>query len=172
MDPDLVVGAVCNQQVLLLRVMGKGEIVNRSAHAKGCTAGAATFGTASRRRGVHEEAGNKFALLGKYLNSVVSALADIDESVIRNVDAVERGRKLLLIGRRSRFPVIGRSRIVVDLAQGYAVAAPAALERAAVHVIHEDTLLIHDVEFVSVLVQIKEKNPTRKSIGVLVVLLQ
>src|ERR1700686_3719346 len=172
MDPDLVIRAVCNQDVLLLRVIGKGEIVNRSAHAKGCAAGAAAFGAASRRRGVHEEAGNKFALLGKYLHSVVSSLADINESVIRNVDAVKRGRKLLLIGRRSRFPVIRRRRVVVDLAQGYAVAAPAALERAAVHVIHEDALLVHDVELVGVLVQIKEKNPARKSVGVLVILFQ
>src|SRR5450759_5141750 len=145
MDPYLVIRAVSKQQVLLLRVMRKGEIVNGSAHAKCCAAGAATFGTASRRRGVHEETGNKLTLLGKDLNSVVSTLADIDEPVIRNVDAVERGRKLLLIGRRARFPVIGRRRVIVDLAQGYAVASPATLECAAVHVIHQDTLLVHDV---------------------------
>src|SRR4029077_12191901 len=117
--------AVCNQQVLLLRVMREGEIVDGSAHAKGCAARAPTFWTASRRRGVHEETGNKLSLLGKNLNSVAATLADIDEAVCCNVDAVERGRKLLLIRRRSRFPVIRRRGVIVDLAQGYAVAAPA-----------------------------------------------
>src|SRR6266481_2491979 len=121
---------------------------------------------------MHEETGNKFSLLGKYLNSVAATLADIDESVIRDVNAVERGGKLFLVGRRPRFPVIGRRRIVVDLAQGDAVAAPSALEGAAIHVIHKNALLIHDVELVGVLVQIKEKDSPRKSIGVLIVLLQ
>jgi len=40
----------------------------------------------------------KLALLGEYLNSVVATLADIDEPIGRDVDAVERGRELLLIG--------------------------------------------------------------------------
>src|SRR5713101_5879773 len=172
MDPDFVVRAVCKQHILLLRVMRKSEIVDGSAHAKCCAAGAATFWTAGRRRGVHEETGNELALLGKYLNSVSATLADVDESVLRDVDAVERGRELLLIRRRTRFPVIGRRGIVVNLAQGYAMAAPAALECAAFHVVHQDALLIHDVQLFGVLVQIKEKDSAWKNIGVLVVLLQ
>src|SRR6266851_8900259 len=117
MDPNLVVGTVGKQQVLLLCVMRKSEIVDGSAHAKGCAAGAATLWTASRRRGVHEETGNEFAFLGKYLNSVVATFADIDEPVIRDVDAVKRGRKLLLVGRRARFPVVRRGRVIVDFTQ-------------------------------------------------------
>src|SRR5713226_1041955 len=172
MDPDFVVRAVGKQQILLLRVMRKSEIVDGSAHAKCCAAGAATFWTASRRRGVHEETGYELALLGKYLNSVAATLADVDESVHCDVDAMERGRELLLIRRRTRFPVIGRRGIVVNLAQRYAVATPAALECAALHVVHQDALLIHYVQLFGVLVQIKEKNPARKNIGVLVVLFQ
>src|SRR6266849_4412474 len=172
MDPDFVVRAVCKQHILLLRVMRKSEIVDGSAHAKCCAAGAATFWTASRRRGVHEETGYELPLLGKYLNSVSATLANVDESVQRDVDAVERGSELLLIRRRTRFPVIGRRGIVVDLAQGYAVATPAALECAAFHVVNKDALLIHDVQLLGVLVQIKEKNPARKNIGVLVALFQ
>src|SRR6266851_4477644 len=164
MDPNLVVGTVGKQQVLLLCVMRKSEIVDGSAHAKCCAAWAATLWTASRCRGVHEETGNEFAFLGKYLNSVAATFADIDEPVIRDVDAVECGCKLLLVGRRTRFPVIRRRRIIVDFAQGNAVAAPATLKCATVHVVHQDALLIHDVEFVSVLVQIKEKDPAWKNI--------
>src|ERR1700681_647754 len=145
MDPDLVVRAICKQNVLLLRVMGKSEVVDGSAHAKCCAAGTTTLGTARRRRGMHEETGYELALLGEHLDAVAATLADIDEPVHCDVDAVERGRELLLIRRRTRFPVIRRSRVIVDLAQGYAVAAPAALECAAVHVVHQDALLVDDV---------------------------
>src|ERR1700676_1071713 len=145
MNPDLVVRAVRDQNVFLLRVMRKGEIVNGSAHAECCAAGTTTFWATGRRRRMHEETGHKLALLCEYLNSVAATLADVDEPVLRYVDAVERGRELLLIRRWSRFPVIGRRGVVVDFAQGYAVAAPAALERTAVHVVHQDALLVHDV---------------------------
>jgi len=52
------------------------------------------------------------------------------------------------------------------------VPTPAAFVCATIHVIHEDAFLIDDIELVSVLVQIKEKNSSWKSIGVLIVLLQ
>src|SRR5579863_9383363 len=162
MNPNLVVCAVGEEQVLLLRVMGKGEIVNCSAHAKGRAAGTAALGAARRGRGVHEEAGNKFSFFGEDLNSVASTLADVDEPVIRNVDAMQRGRKLFLIRRRSRFPVIRRGGVIVDLAEGNAVSAPAPLEGAAVHVIHENTFLIDNVKLVGVLIQIEEKDSAPK----------
>src|ERR1700680_2266904 len=145
MDPDLVVRTVCKQHVLLLSVMRKSEIVNGSAHAKCCAAGTTTLGTARRRRGMHEETGYELALLGEHLDSVAATLADIDEPVHCDVDAVERGRELLLIRRRTRFPVIRRRGVIVDLAQGYAVAAPATLECAAFHVVDQDALLVHDI---------------------------
>jgi len=44
---------------------------------------------------MHEETAYEFSFLGKYLNSVAATLADIDESIGRDVDAVERGRELL-----------------------------------------------------------------------------
>src|ERR1700722_1074148 len=134
MDPDLVVRAVCEEHILLLCVMREGEIVDRSAHAKGGAAGAATFRAARGSRRVHEETGNKLSFLCKHLNSVAAPLTNIDEAVIRDVDAVERGGKLLLIRGRTRFPVIGRRGIIVDLAQGYSVTAPAALVHASIHV--------------------------------------
>src|SRR6267154_4401057 len=172
MDPDLVVRAVCNQHVLLLRDMRKSEIVDGSAHAKCRAAGATTLWTARRRRGMHEETAYEFSFLGEYLNSVATTLADIDEPVRRDVDAVERGRELLWIRRRTRFPVVGRRRIIVDLAQRNAVPAPATLECSTFHVVHQDALLIHDVQLFGVLVQIKKENSSRKNIGILIVLLQ
>ena len=84
---------------------------------------------------------------------------------------MQRGRELLLIRRRPRFPVVGRRGIVVDLAQGNAVAAPAALEHAVVAV-HEDALLIDDVNLVGVLVQIEEEHPAGENVGILIVLFQ
>src|SRR5579864_4802974 len=120
---------------------------------------------------MHEEAADKFSLLGEYLHSVAAALADIDEPVIGDVDAVQRGCELLLIRRRPRFPVVRWRGVIVDLAQGDAVAAPAAFERATAHVIHEHAFLIHDVKLVGVFVQIEEENPAGKYIDVLVVLL-
>src|SRR3981189_1267086 len=172
MDPDLVVRAVCYQQILLLRVMRKSEIVDGSAHTKCRAAGTTTLWTARRCRGMHEETAYEFSFLGKYLNSVAATLADIDESIGRDVDAMKRGRELLLIRRRTRFPVVGRRRIIVDLAQRNAVPAPATLECTTFHVVHQDALLIHDVQLFGVLVQIKKENSSWKSIGVLIVLLQ
>src|SRR4029077_898764 len=101
MDPDLVVRPIRDQEVLLLRVMREGEIVNGSAHAKGCAAWAATLGPARRSRGMHEETGNKFSLLRKHLNPVAASLANIDESVVGDVNAVEGGSKLFLVRRRT-----------------------------------------------------------------------
>src|ERR1700736_6491942 len=86
--------------------------------------------------------------------------------------AVERGRKLLLIRRWTRFPVIGRCRIIVDLAQWDPVPPPATLEFPRVHVEYEDALGIHDVHLVGVFVQVKEEDPARKRVRVLIILLQ
>src|ERR1700722_5402665 len=170
MDPDFVIRAVGEQHVLLLRVVRKGEVVDSSAHAKCCAAGAATFRTARGSRRVHEETGNKLSLLGKDLNPVAAPLANIDQPVIRNVDAVKRWSKLLLIWRRTRFPVISRRGIVVDLTQGYSVAAPPALECAIIHVAYQNALRAPEVQLVSFFVQIKEKNPVRENVGLLVIL--
>ena len=46
-------------------------------------------GTAGRRRGMDEEFRHKLTLLCKYLNSVAAAFADVHQSVMRDVDAVE-----------------------------------------------------------------------------------
>src|ERR1700732_2122481 len=104
------------------------EIVDRSTHSVDRAAGPAAFLTASWGRRVHEETGYELSLLRKYLNSVAATLADVNQIVHRDMHAVERRSKLLLIRRRTRFPVIGRRRVIVDLAQRDAVSSPATLE--------------------------------------------
>ena len=67
-NPNHVVGAVSNQQILLLRILRKGQIVDRSAGTVFRIEGATTVGTARLCRGVYEVAGYELALFGKYLN--------------------------------------------------------------------------------------------------------
>jgi len=63
MDPDFIVGAVCDQHVFLLRGHAKSEIVNRSAHAKSCVLpGPPHSGPRAGVEGMHEETAYKFAL--------------------------------------------------------------------------------------------------------------
>ena len=84
--------------------------------------------------------------------------------------AVQRGRKLLLVRRRSRF-IVGRSGVVIDFAQRDAVAAPAALEVAVV-AINEDALGVDDVDLLGVLVEIEEKYAVGEYVRLLIILLR
>src|SRR5215469_9909355 len=101
MDPNLVVGAIRNQDILLLRVVRKREVVSGPAHAEDSAPGTSTLGAARRRRRMHEEAGDEFTFLGENLNAIAAPLANVDKPVIGDVNAVQRGRKLFLVGRRS-----------------------------------------------------------------------
>src|SRR5258708_5602281 len=78
-DPDLVIGAVDDEHVLLLRVMGKREVVNGSAHAEHQAAGSPALRPAGGRRGMHEEAADELSLLGEDLHAIAAALADVDQ---------------------------------------------------------------------------------------------
>src|SRR5258706_13587472 len=87
--------------------------------------------------------------------------------------AVKCGRELLLIGGRAR-GVIRRRGIVVDLAQRDAVAAPAALISAGIHVVHHDALVeepVRDEDLAGILVEIEGSDSGRKDGGLLVILL-
>src|SRR5215469_4975064 len=87
--------------------------------------------------------------------------------------AMQRGRELLLVGRRPR-NVIRRRGIVVDFAQGDAMAAPASFERACVHVIYQDAFVqeaVRDDQFTGVFVEVEGGDSRRKNVGLLVVLL-
>src|ERR1700680_2776321 len=132
--------------------MRERKIVDSSAHSVGRAAGPPAFWAARRGRGVYEKTGYELSLLRKNLNSVAATLTDVDQAVHRDMHAVERGRKLLLIRRWTRFPVIGRCRIIVDLTQWDPVPPPATLESSRVHVVYEDALGVHDVHLVGVFV--------------------
>src|SRR5229473_3501934 len=87
--------------------------------------------------------------------------------------AVERGRELLLVGRRAG-GVIRWRRFVVDLAQRDAVAAPATLIGAGIHVVYHDALVeepIRDEDLAGIFVEIEGSDSGREDGGLLVILL-
>src|SRR5579864_8533656 len=77
-NPNCVIGAVGYQNVLLLRVVRQGEVINRAARRIGRAPDTAALGAARLRRGVHEETGDELSLLGEHLDAVAAALADVD----------------------------------------------------------------------------------------------
>src|SRR6516225_1409599 len=89
------------------------------------------------------------------------------------MNAVQGRGELFLIRRRAG-DVVRRRGIVVNLAQGDAMSSPAALERARVHVVHQNALIqeaVGDIDLVSILVEIKGTNAGREDISLLIVLL-
>ncbi len=116
---------------------------------------------------------HELPLLGEHLNPVAAALADVNEPIAREVDAVQRGRELRLIRRRPR-DVIRRCGVIVDLAQRDAFASPSALECAGIHVVHEDSLVqepVRNEDLARVLVELERSDTRRKHGRLLVVLL-
>src|SRR5580704_7584424 len=103
----------------------------------------------------------ELSLLGEHLHAVAATFANVDQTVGCDMDAMERRCKLLLVGRRTRLPVVRRSGIVVNFTQWNPMAAPTALECAGIHVVNENAFRIHDVYLVSILVQIEEKDAAR-----------
>ena len=116
---------------------------------------------------------DELSLLGEHLHTIAAAFAHVDETVTREVNAVQGRRKLRLVGRRTRNVVVGR-RVVVDLAQGNSLAAPSALERARIHVVDENPLVekpIRDKDLACVLIELERANAGREHRRLLVVLL-
>ncbi len=81
------------------------------------------------------------------------------------------GHELLFFRRRGPSPLVGRNRIVGNLAQGHPVAAPAALELSRVHVEYQDALPVDQVDLAGVLVEIKTTFG-RQDVNLLIVLLE
>src|ERR1700688_671271 len=96
-NPNHVVGTVRNQNIFLLGIGGKREVIDRAARRIGHAPDSAAVRAARLRRGVNPELLHKFALLGEDLNAVAAAFADVDESVARGMRAMERRGELLLI---------------------------------------------------------------------------
>jgi len=114
---------------------------------------------------VDEPLPHELPLLGEHLHAIAAALADVHHPVAREVDAVERLRKLHLVGRRAR-DVVVRRRVVVDLAQRNPVASPSALERARVHVVDDNPLVqeaVGDEDLARILVELERADPGGKT---------
>src|SRR4029077_19708326 len=171
-DPHHVVGAVRDQNMFLLGIGGKREVIHRAARRISHAPDSAAVRAARLCRGVNPELLHKFALLGEYLNPVAAAFADVDKTVARRMRTMERRCKLLLVGWRTRY-VIGWRRIVVDLAQRGAVASPAALEGPCIHVVDEHALVektVGNIDFASIFVEFEGCDAGRKNRGLLVIL--
>ena len=114
-DPHHVVGAVRDQNIFLLGIGGKREVIHRAARRISHAPDSAAVRAARLRRRVNPELLHEFPLLGEDLNPVAAAFADVDKTVARRMCTMERRGELLLIWGRTG-DVVGWRRIVVDLA--------------------------------------------------------
>ena len=119
-DADLLVGAVGQEDVALLRVLREGDVPCRSRAQR----------VLGIERFLHER-----AVDAKHLHAIGLAIADIHEPVIRAFDAVNRVAELLC-RRRVRI-VLAEIRVVRLIAVG----APVALYLAGIGVEHSHALV-------------------------------
>lgn len=117
---------------------------------------------------MNEKAHNELSLLGEDLNAIASTLTNIYLPIDREVNAMQSGRELHLIGRIMQGVVRG-CWVVVDFAERNSVTSPAALEFAVV-VIDQDSLGIDDLNLAGIFIQVEEENAPRKDIRLLIVL--
>src|SRR5258705_7184810 len=133
-DADFVVFAVGAQQIGLFRIGPDGDVPDRAV---------------AERVLLEEKFLHEGAVLPKYLDTVVDAVADIDQSVIGDLHAMHRIGELL---RHRRLGVVGRLFVVVGR---IAIGAPVPLVGAGGGVEHDDAAVavtVGDVDFVCILV--------------------
>src|SRR5580704_12842658 len=159
-NPYHVVGAISNQQILLFRVGGQGEVEYGPAGRVGHAPGSATVSPARLGGGVNPELFYERTFLGKDLDTVAAALADVNEAIARRMHAMHYGCELLLIRGWTR-RIISGSGIVVDLAQRDAVTSPAALEGACIHIVYEHAFVqetVGDIDLPGVFVEVERSD--------------
>src|SRR5207302_5369575 len=113
------------------------------------------------------------ALLRGHLDTVAAAFADVDETVPGRMRTMQRRRELLLIRGWPGY-VVGRRGIVIDFVQGSAVASPASLESARIHVVDEHALIqktVGDIDLAGVFIEFESRNSRRENGRLLVILL-
>ena len=74
MDPNFIIVAVCDQNVLLAWIVREREIIRVSAISERSS----TLPPASRRRRIHEETSHELTLFGKHLNAIAAALTYVN----------------------------------------------------------------------------------------------
>src|SRR5262245_44123264 len=119
-DAHARVLAVCHQDEALLRILGEHDVPGRSRPER--VAGEEPFL-------------DELAFRGEDLQTIVLPVADIDEAVVRTLDAVHRIAELL---RGRRLGIVRAKGGVVRLV---AVGAPIALHLAGVGIDHRDALV-------------------------------
>src|SRR5450631_1393242 len=116
-DADLVVLAIGAEQIALLRIRPDRDIPNRAIAERGL---------------LEEPFLDEGAVLPEYLDTVIDAIADIDEPVIGDLDAMYGIGELL---RGWRVGVIGRLLVIAGLV---AIGTPVPLVGAGAGIEHDD----------------------------------
>jgi hypothetical protein len=140
---------------LLLRIDRDRQLVGGAARRHLGVGEPAAPLAAGRRVRRDRELLHELAVGREHLDAVLAALADVDVPVLRDLHEVEVGDEVLLRRRRSARPRVGRDRLVRDLAQRHAVAAPPALVRAGRGVVDQHALLLNDVQLIGDLVELE-----------------
>jgi len=126
---------------------------------------------AGRGIGRHVEFPDKLPLFREYLDPVLSTFADVDEAFFREFGEMQIGDEVLFLRRRASDPLVSRDRVIRDLAQRHPVTAPAALEGARIHVVHENALPIDNVDLSRVFVEV-EAAFGDEDVGLLIIFFQ
>src|SRR5262245_16206796 len=117
-DPYLVVGAVSHIEKFLLRVARDRQLVGGPAQREVLAVETAAVLRALRGRiRRHVELLQELAVGREHLDAVLSALADVDLAVLRDLDEMQIGDEVLLFRRRTAGPLVLRQRIVGDFAE-------------------------------------------------------
>ena len=133
-DADLVVLAIGAQQVTLFRIRPDRDIPHRAAAERGL---------------LEEPLFDERAVLLEDLDAVVHAVADINQAVIGELDAMHGISELL---RNRRLGIVRRLLVVV---RRLAIGAPVSLVRAGPGVEHDDAAVavtVGDIDLVGLLV--------------------
>ena len=100
-DPHHVVRAVGDEHVPLLRIAGEREMIHSAARRRRRAPDAAAVRPARLRGRMHEPLPDELPLLGEHLHAIAAALAHIDETVAREMNAVQRRCELHLVRRQA-----------------------------------------------------------------------
>ncbi len=142
---DDVISVVGDQDIFLSRIMRKDNVTDGS-------------GLQSFR--MHEEFLQEFALLGKYLNSIIAAIANINQPLDRDVRTMDRGPELLIDGSIPFSFVRSGIGIVRDIP----VCTPHTLESQRIRVINDHALIhvsIRDIQLVGGFIDLEASRPAQ-----------
>src|SRR5215510_9323920 len=115
-DPHLVVRSVGYVEVLLLRVTREGEFVGCAARGKLFVIQTSTDLAAGRSIRRYIKLFDELPLFREHFNPVLAALADINETVLRELDEMQIWNEIPFLWRRTASPLVSGNWVIGDLA--------------------------------------------------------